>query len=220
MAIIPAVDASILPSLSVFLVALLYSSVGHGGASGYLAILSLMNANQTEAVSTALLLNVVVAGISSFSFIKAGHFNFKQAFPFICTSVPLAFLAGLTHININIYELLLSLFLIIAAVRLILPTGPIVDGKTVACPMPLASLTGGAIGYLSGLVGIGGGVLLSPVMLISRWANAKTTSATAAVFIVCNSLAGLSGRFVNGSFSPGSLAMPLAAAVKIGRAHV
>lgn len=211
MAIIPTVNANILPSLSVFLVALLYSSVGHGGASGYLAILSLMNANQSEAISTALLLNVLVAGISSFSFIKAGHFNLKLTLPFVCTSVPFAFLAGLTNINTTVYELMLSLFLVIAALRLILPKP--YEGKAVACSIPLASLAGGAIGYLSGLVGIGGGILLSPLILISRWANAKTTSATAAVFIVCNSLAGLSGRLINGSFNSGSLSMSLAAAV-------
>ena len=182
-----------------FFVAALYSSVGHGGGSGYLAILSLTSYGSAEAVwlkQYAWSLNLIVAGLAFWHYYKAGHHDWSRSLPFIVASVPLAALGGYMSVGGNVYDLLLSVVLVVAAWRLFV-------GKWEAEQVELPGRTktvavGGSIGLASGVVGIGGGIFLSPVMMLNNWATAKQTAATAALFIWLNSLAGLVGVGLSG----------------------
>jgi len=182
-----------------FIVAALYSSVGHGGGSGYLAILSLTSYGSAEAVwlkQYAWSLNLIVAGLAFWHYYKAGHHDWNRSLPFIVASVPLAALGGYMSVGGNVYDLLLSVVLVVAAWRLFV-------GKWEAEQVELPGRTkavavGGSIGLASGVVGIGGGIFLSPVMMLNNWATAKQTAATAALFIWLNSLAGLVGVGLSG----------------------
>ncbi len=193
----------------VFLVAVLYSSVGHGGASGYLAILSFFVPSPSIMSSTALVLNILVAGVGTMSFVKAGHFSWKLVWPFVLLSVPGAFLGGYLHISTKLYFILLALVLIAAAYRLATakPAGE-EDEQTVEAKFPVALGVGGGIGILSGIVGVGGGIFLSPLAIFLKWATTKQTAAFSAFFIVVNSIAGLGGRLMGGSVETGSV-LPL-----------
>lgn len=252
----------------IFLVATLYSSVGHGGASGYLAILSLCGYAPGVMATTALALNVLVAGLATYSFVRAGHFSTRLALPFMIGSVPAAFVGGSLHIAPGLYYLILAVTLLVVALRLALATDsyttapdssaklstlqqvqgtapakqsaglpasmgnepvncgagvvaglgsgmvPVGDsrssglqagdsvktqveppGSNITVP---ALISGALIGVLSGVVGIGGGVFLTPLIVLCKWAPAKTAAAISALFIVVNSIAGLIGRFYSG----------------------
>jgi hypothetical protein len=203
----------VLPLL-IFLIAVLYSSVGHGGASGYLAVLSLLAIAPSLMSTTALSLNVLVAGTAWYYFYRAGHFRWQITWPFLVTSIPAAFVGSLLGVSEHFYFLLLAIVLAGAAFRLALPivalrsesTEPQVIAPRISLP------TGGAIGILSGIVGVGGGIFLSPVMILMRWADAKKTSATAAAFVVINSIAGLAGRATKGTIDYGEISyLPLVA---------
>ena len=180
---------------ALFVVATLYASVGHGGASGYLAILSLSAYGAMEAAwlkQHAWCLNLVVAAIAFWHFYRAGHHVPKLTIPFIVASVPLAMFAGSLKVEGSVYDLLLSICLVLAAWRLY--TVGTEEGDIRGVPQwNVAVPTGGAIGFASGVVGIGGGVLLSPILLLKRWATPKSAAATAAIFVWVNSLASLSG---------------------------
>lgn len=190
-----------------FVVASLYSSVGHGGASGYLAVLSFFSFAPMQMSSTALILNLLVAGIGFFSFYRAGHFNDRITWPFLITSVPAAFIGGMIHVTTRNYSLLLALVLIFAAFRLISEIRSKPEDSVSKFPSLLVALPVGAgIGLISGIVGVGGGIFLSPLILFMKWADPKQTSATSACFILVNSLAGLLGRFTGGSLEIGMLA--------------
>jgi len=185
-----------------FIVAALYSSVGHGGGSGYLAILSLTSYGSAEAVwlkQYAWSLNLIVAGLAFWHYYRAGHHDWNRALPFIVASIPLAALGGYMSVGGNIYDLLLSVALVMAAWRLFVgkwETGQVeLPGRTKAVAV------GGSIGLASGVVGIGGGIFLSPVMMLNNWATAKQTAATAALFIWLNSLAGLIGVGLSGQIN-------------------
>ena len=185
-----------------FIVAALYSSVGHGGGSGYLAILSLTSYGSAEAVwlkQYAWSLNLIVAGLAFWHYYRAGHHDWNRALPFIVASIPLAALGGYMSVGGNIYDLLLSVALVMAAWRLFVgkwETGQVeLPGRTKAVAV------GGSIGLASGVVGIGGGIFLSPVMMLNNWATAKQTAATAALFIWLNSLAGLVGVGLSGQIN-------------------
>lgn len=178
----------------IFIIAVLYGSVGHGGASGYLAVLSFAALSPQELSTTALLLNLVVAGLAFITYWQAGHFSFRLTWPFLLTSIPFAFLGGLIKVSEPVYFFLLAIALVFAAIRMLLPLKHSEQLKPVK--PETAWGTGAVIGLISGIVGVGGGIFLSPLMILSRWATAKQTSATAAFFIVANSLAGLSGRFI------------------------
>lgn len=200
-----------------FLMALLYSSVGHGGASGYLAILSLsVYANEGDLwlKQYAWFLNLIVAGIAFFNYRKEGFHNLNLTWPFLITSVPFTFFSSSLKIGNEEYNLLLSLFLIFAAWKLL------TDKKeNIEDIMPLkvsyALLIGAIIGLTCGLVGIGGGVLLSPLLIINGWAKPKTAAATSAIFIWLNSLTGIIGSSMSqqlvdlGNIAPFALAVIL-----------
>lgn len=197
-------------------VALLYSSVGHGGASGYLALLALLPGaiKPEQMASTALTLNVLVSLTALITYASHGHLSWRLALPFAATSVPAAFLGGLTSLPVEAYAFLLAACLVVAAIRLWIVTPPKSD-STSRPSLAIALPTGGAIGWLSGAVGVGGGIFLSPIMLIKHWATVKQTAACAAFFILVNSLAGLAGRFTVDAVEYGSF-LPLLAAALIG----
>jgi len=185
--------------LGVAAIALVYSLVGHGGASGYLALLALSPLLPRDVAITALTINLVVAGTSFLLYKLAHHFSWQLAWPFLAGSVPLAFLGSTLHLPAGVYYWLVGGALLVSGLRLFwTPSAP--QDQSQARP-PAAIVRGGVgagIGLLSGLVGVGGGIFLSPVLLLARWATAKRTSAVSAIFIVANSLAGLAGRLQHG----------------------
>lgn len=200
----------------VFVVAALYSSVGHGGASGYLAILSLFAVAPAMMSTTALVLNVLVAGLSLFSYSRAGHLSLKLSWPFMVLSIPAAILGGAIHISDRTYFLLLAGALLFAAVRLAIRQSDPGTGAATSNPVLAVSLPVGAgIGLLSGIVGVGGGIFLSPIMILKKWADTKQTAAVSALFIVVNSIAGLGGRFLRGGLEFGPM-LPFLLAAFLG----
>ena len=199
----------------IFLVAMVYASVGHGGASGYLAVMSLMGGYLPAAMSTsALVLNLLVAGMAWLTFWQAGHGSWSLLWPFAASSVPAAFVGGWLPVSAQTYRWLLAGCLLLAAVRLCLPS--MRDGTCrQAPPLAVTLPVGGVLGVMSGIVGVGGGIFLSPLMVLLRWADVKRVAAISAAFIVVNSLAGLAGRLIGGRFLVGSLA-PLVLAAFAG----
>ncbi len=193
---------------------MLYSSVGHGGATGYLAILSLTKLPPNEISTTALILNVLTATISLIFLIEAKQFKLKVCVPLLATSMPAAFLGGMVALNKG-YYLLLAFVLLLTSVKLFYDSfhrAP-EDHETKPVNIMQALGIGAGLGLLSGMAGIGGGVFLSPVILFLNWTTVKQTSATAALFIVCNSISGLLGRFVTARMEFGSIAPFLVAAL-------
>ncbi|MFQ5798181.1 MAG: sulfite exporter TauE/SafE family protein [Bacteroidota bacterium] len=203
-------------SVLFFFVAILYSSVGHGGASGYLAVLSFFSIAPALMSSTALVLNVLVSTTAFFAFYRAGHFSIGLVWPFLVTSVPSAFVGGAVQLPTKAYFLLLAGVLLFAACRLIME---IRAGRDEAFARPpklaVALPVGAGIGAVSGIVGVGGGIFLSPLILLKAWAGAKRTAAVSALFILVNSLAGLSGRLYTGTFALREL-VPLLVAAFLG----
>lgn len=188
-----------------FFIGLLYSSVGHGGASGYIAILSFLIIAPLMISTTALILNLLVASTAFIFFYRAKHFEFALTWPFLITSVPMAFIGGMIRISAEIYMIILGAVLLFAAFRLNLDIKISRQKKTTKFPaIPIALLIGAGIGLLSGIVGVGGGIFLSPLILLMGWADTKQTSATSAGFILINSSAGLLGRFLYGNFELGT----------------
>jgi uncharacterized membrane protein YfcA len=209
-------DSVLLIALLILVVAALYSSVGHGGASGYLAVLSFFALTPAVMSSTALVLNVLVAGIGTISFLRAGHFSFRRSWPFIVLSVPAAFIGGLMKVTDDIFFLLLAGVLLVAAYRLAVGRQSGGSDTDMRSPSPAVALPVGAgIGFLSGVVGVGGGIFLSPMAMLFHWATAKETAALSAFFIVVNSLAGLAGRMARGEIALEGLA-PLILAAFLG----
>lgn len=186
------------------LVALLYASVGHGGASGYLAVLAFSGHPPEEMATTALLLNLLVAGTSWAAYARQGDFRRALLFPFLVTSVPAAWLGGFLRVPPRTYALLLAIALLWAAGRMIVPLRRF-EAPPNKVPAGPALLLGAAIGFLSGMVGVGGGIFLSPILILFHWADARRTAATSAAFIWLNSLAGLAGRWAGGGLVVGSL---------------
>jgi uncharacterized protein len=177
------------------IVAFLYSSVGHGGASGYLALMAIFNFPVAIMKPSALLLNLFVSSISFLFYYRKNFFKFKLFWPFAITSVPAAFIGGFIPLENTIYKIILGIVLIFAAARLLGFLGFKEKGiKPINVPM--AMVIGFAIGLLSGMLGIGGGVILSPILLLLGWATLKETAAISSLFIFVNSVAGLSGYFL------------------------
>ena len=186
---------------ALLVVASLYASVGHGGASGYLAILSLTSYGMMEAAwlkQHAWCLNLIVAAIAFYHYHKAGYHVAKLTLPFVLMSVPLAMIGGYVRVDGAIYDTLLSITLIWAAYRLISIKNEIDEVETLVPELKVAVPVGGGIGLMSGVVGVGGGIFLSPVMLLNKWASPKVVAATSALFIWVNSAAGLGGAAMSG----------------------
>jgi uncharacterized membrane protein YfcA len=177
-------------------VAFLYSSVGHGGASGYLALMAIFSFPISVMKPSALVLNLFVSGISFFFYYRKNFFKLKLFYPFAISSVPAAFLGGMIPLENNYYKLLLGIVLILAALRLFGFFNS-KETRNSEINIPLAVAIGFGVGLLSGMLGIGGGVILSPILLLLGWASLKETAAISSLFIFVNSVAGLSGFFMN-----------------------
>lgn len=175
-----------------FAAALLYGSVGHGGASGYLAVMAFAGMAPAVMRPTALTLNLLVAGMGTIAYFRAGHFQGKYFWPFILTSVPMAWWGGRLHLPDTGFKILLGLALGCAAVRFFLPSPDESELRRPSFPWMLVA--GALIGLASGLVGVGGGIFLTPLLLLCRWSGTRTAAAVSAPFIVVNSLAGLAGN--------------------------
>lgn len=191
-----------------FLIALLYSTVGHAGASGYLATMALLSFPPAVMKPTALVLNIIVALVTSVRFYQAGHFSLRLLWPFAIASVPMAYLGGSLSIHVSVYKMLVGTALLFAAAHLIIRSKTASDRtEGIDHPGIVASLTTGAvIGLISGLTGVGGGIFLSPVLILFNWAGLRKTSAVAAVFILLNSISGLAGFIRTGGPVPDNLA--------------
>ena len=177
------------------IISALYSSVGHGGASGYLAILSLSSYGLMSHIwlkQHVWIMNLIVASIAFYHYNKAGFHLPRLTIPFIIASIPTAFLGGYVSIDPELYDILLSITLLWAAYKVVNYT-EISNAKLNTPRKYEPYLWGGGIGFFSGLIGVGGGIFLSPIILLKRWATVKSAAATAAVFIFVNSLAGLVG---------------------------
>lgn len=180
-----------------FLVAFLYASVGHGGASGYLALMAIFSIAPDVMKPTALLLNLFVSLTSFIQFYRGGYFRMKLFLPFALASVPFAFIGGLITIDASIYKQILGWLLLLPVIRFLFFNKIKVEEQK-QYSLLLAILIGAMIGFLSGLIGIGGGIILSPVLLLLHWANMKQTAAISALFIFVNSLSGLAGQLTKG----------------------
>jgi len=190
-----------------FVVAFLYSAVGHGGASGYLALMSIWHLAPEHMKPVALILNLLVSGVAFIQFYRQGHFLWRLFLPIAALSIPMAYLGGFTPLKDDVYQLGLGVFLVISVVLLnVNLRGRISlkndDDKCVLADdasqlsreyLLAAAVMGGGIGYVSGLLGIGGGILLSPVLLLLGWTQQKQTAAMGAAFIFVNSMSGLVG---------------------------
>jgi hypothetical protein len=185
--------------------ALLYSSVGHAGASGYLAAMALFGIAPSVMRPTALALNILVAAIATLKFYRAGCFAWPVFWPFAVTSIPFAFLGGGLSLPSSVYKIVVGLVLLYAAYRLfrIAPTALSPDLRPL--PARVALGAGAAIGLLSGLTGVGGGIFLSPLLLFMGWAETRQTSGVSAAFILVNSIAGLLGQWSGLASLPDSL---------------
>ena len=199
---------------AIFVVAVLYSSVGHGGASGYLAVMAFLSVAPTVTRPTALVLNLFVASIGSIQFYRAGHFSWKLFWPFAVTSIPFAFLGGMITLPTNVYKILLGLVLLFAAFRLAWSFSK--DVEPVPPKIWIALVCGAAMGLLSGLVGVGGGIFLTPLLLLMNWSETKTAAGISALFILVNSAAGLLGNYQQVSVLPSDVWFWIAAAVAGG----
>jgi uncharacterized protein len=178
--------------ISLLIIAIMYSSVGHGGASGYLALMSIFAVSTVYFRSSALILNLFVAGIAFVNFRSGFKIRWRLFLPFILPSIPMAFIGALIHINSGTYKLILGIMLLLAILRLLY--GPSHEYETEPPPgILLSGLIGSILGLLSGMIGIGGGIILSPILILMRWAGVKETGVYSSLFILLNSLAGLSG---------------------------
>lgn len=180
-----------------FLVAFLYASVGHGGASGYLALMAIFSITPDVMKPTALLLNLFVSLTSFIQYYRGNHFKWKIFFPLAIASVPMSFLGGLLVLDGTIYKKILGVLLLIPVVRFLVFKNPQVD-EPKKPDIILSLIIGGSIGLLSGMIGIGGGIILSPILLLLKWTDQKQTAAISALFIFVNSLAGLIGQMTKG----------------------
>lgn len=179
------------------IVAFLYASVGHGGASGYLALMALFSFTPETMKPTALLLNIFVSGIAFYHYYKAGHFNKKLFLSFAMSSVPMAFIGGMIVVDTTIYKKVLAFLLLFAILKMLNVFGKESD-SIVNIKVWQGLVTGAVIGFFSGLIGIGGGIILTPVILLLHWGKMKEAAAVSALFIWVNSVSGLLGQVSSG----------------------
>ncbi|OZI08919.1 hypothetical protein BWI93_06720 [Siphonobacter sp. BAB-5385] len=183
--------------LAIGIVAFLYASVGHGGASGYLAVLAIFGTQPELMKSSALVLNLFVSMSSFLQFYRGGHFSWPKFWPFALASVPMAFVGAGIPLSAGLYKQLLGVCLILAIGR-ILWRPKTTEDPTAPVPLLGGLAVGAVIGLLSGMLGIGGGIILSPVLLLMNWAKLKETAAISALFIFVNSVSGLSKLLTKG----------------------
>jgi uncharacterized membrane protein YfcA len=199
--------------LAIGLIAFLYSSVGHAGASGYIATMTLFGLAPTVIRPTALVLNILVASIGTFQFWRAGHFSWRLFWPFALLSIPTAYVGGYLQPSASVLRILIGVVLLFSAARLVFRRGD--PPQTVTPSRPVAISVGAGLGFLSGLTGTGGGIFLTPLLLFCQWTHIRQAAAVSALFIWVNSVAGLVGYFTKVHSIP-SLGLILAAAAIIG----
>lgn len=180
---------------SLLVIAFLYSAVGHAGASGYIAVLTLFAYPADVIRPVALVLNVLVATIGTIQFARAGHFSWTLFWPFAVLAVPLAYVGGYVTLPTHWLKVLIGLVLLLSAVRFLAKPGSDPDARAPA--RGLAVAVGGGLGLLAGLTGTGGGIFLTPILIFMKWSKTKQASAASAMFILVNSIAGLAGFATN-----------------------
>ena len=200
-----ATTIALLIAALILIVALLYSTVGHAGASGYLAVMALFGISPLVMKPTALMLNILVAIIGTIRFGRAGFFSWRAFWPFAITSIPASFVGGSLTLPVPIYKSIVAVVLLYSAVRLFFSASKADRSATHKPPILFALIIGAAIGLLSGLTGVGGGIFLSPVLLLMHWARTKETSGVAVTFILVNSIAGLLGHLSSVELLPGEI---------------
>ena len=201
-------------SVLFFLSALLYSSVGHGGASGYLAVMGIVGVEPAMMKPTALCLNILVSAIAFWRFYSGKNFSWQIFLPLAVTAVPMAFIGGMTHLPSYFYKPIVGAVLVFSA----LYSFKSAKVLTAAHPLKpvskwLLAVVGSILGLLSGLTGVGGGVFLSPILLFSNWASPKVVAGIASAFILVNSISGLLGLLMTGGKLPYELPIWLAVAL-------
>lgn len=198
---------------AVLAVAFLYTSVGHAGATGYIAVMSLLGLTPDVIKPTALVLNVLAATIAVWQFGRAGHFSWSLFWPFALLAPPLAFLGGYVQLPARAFQAVVGVILLASAYRLVVD---VVAGEVARSPNRVVALaTGGGIGFLAGLTGTGGGVFLTPLLLFKGWAVTKQAAAVSAAFILINSVAGIAGSVTRTGHFP-AVALVLCATVVAG----
>jgi uncharacterized protein len=199
--------------LAIGLIAFLYSSVGHAGASGYIATMTLFGLAPMIIRPTALVLNILVASIGTFQFWRAGHFSWKLFWPFALLSIPVAYIGGYLQPSASILRILMGIVLFFSAARLVFRRSD--PPQTFPPSRRTAISVGAGLGFLAGLTGTGGGIFLTPLLLFCQWAHIRQAAAVSALFILVNSIAGLFGYFTKVHSVP-PLGLILAAAAIIG----
>lgn len=210
-------ETLLLLSLAIAVVAFLYSSVGHAGASGYIAVMTLFGLTAGVIKPAALVLNILVACLAAWQFWRAGHFEWPLFWPFALLGVPFAFSGGYFNLPAHFFKILVGLVLLYTAARFLVKPQVDDDARLHPPTNPVALVVGAGIGLLAGLTGTGGGIFLSPLLIFLHWARTKTAAATSALFILVISIAGLLGNIVSTGQFP-LVALPLVAAALIGGA--
>ena len=200
-------------SLCLLLGAVLYTSVGHAGASIYIAIMTLFNIPSAVIKPTALVMNIFIASFTSWRFIRKGFFDLKVLFPIAAGAIPFAFLGGYINAPSNIYKSIVGIILLLSAISLVTNLSNKIDKKLKKPPFLLAVTIGSLIGFLAGLTGTGGGIFLSPLILFLGWSSTKTTSGITALFILINSSFGLLGNYSSVQNLPNQLPLFITAAL-------
>ena len=201
---------------AIFLVAVLYSSVGHGGGSGYLAVMAFFAVAPNVTKPTALALNIFVSSIATIQFYRRGHFEWKVFLPFAIASIPFAFLGGTIDLPIQYYKVLLGLALLFAAFRLAWKfrnNTENEDEEVKQYPIYLALIIGAIIGITSGLIGVGGGIFLTPILFLINWTESRKAAGISAMFVLVNSVSGLLGNYQNVVKLPSSVGVWIIIAV-------
>ena len=209
------VSETLVIAILFFAAAMLYASVGHAGASAYLAVMGLFSFAPGVMKPTALALNILVAVVATVRFSRAGLFSWLLFWPFAVTSIPAAFLGGAMTLPTRWYHILVGVVLVYAALWMFRSALKPLGNATHPPPLWIALIAGLALGFLSGLTGVGGGIFLSPLLLYMGWAETRATSGVAAPFILVNSVAGLLGHFSSVSRLPANIPV-WGAAVVIG----
>jgi uncharacterized membrane protein YfcA len=207
------VSETLIIAILFFAGAALYASVGHAGASAYLAVMGLYSFAPSVMKPTALALNILVAAVATLKFYRAGLFSWRLFWPFAVASIPAAFIGGAMTLPTRSYKIVVGIVLLYAAVWMFRSSLRPLQATAHPPPLWAAVVSGLAIGFLSGLTGVGGGIFLSPLILYMTWADTRATSGVAAPFILVNSIAGLLGQLSNVSQLPPNILVWGAAAV-------
>lgn len=209
-------DVTILWLTLLFLViAFLFSSVGQGGASGYLAVMALFSVPVVEMRPIALVLNIIVASIATYKYVKAKRFSLRTFLIFVLLSIPFSFVGGAIRLPGKQIKLVIGIILILSSIVMLLRVYLRSEYEVKRVPVPVGFICGSIIGFLSGLTSIGGGIFLSPLLVFFKWSSVWNASGIAAAFILVNSISGLLGQFSQGVIVNARI-WPFAAAVVVG----